>query len=329
MNNSGDVLLSDTIKQPPDPGANKRNIVFVVNPIAGHTNKENFPSLVDKYIDSKRFNTSVEFTRGQGHATQITADAVKQGADIVVAVGGDGTINEVARCLIHTNTTLGIIPSGSGNGLARHLNIPVNFEKALQIINTGHNCVIDTAQINNVVFVSIAGVGFDALVAKLFAKDPHRGFLTYFKIVASRYPLYRPKKYRLVLDNDKVIETEALFIALANSNQFGYNTTIAPEAKLNDGLLDVCIVQKPYIFEMPIVINLLFLNMIHRSRYVEIHKTKKISLYRDKNRTVNLDGEPVKIEKDLHIEIVPSSLNVIIANSLLYEEEKRRYRLFY
>lgn len=329
MNKHAKVLLSDSDNSPLAPNAKKRNIVFVVNPIAGHTNKDNFPYLVNKHIDKDRFNASIEFTREPGHATKIAAEAVSKGADIVVAVGGDGTINEVSRCLINSTAALGIIPSGSGNGLARHLHIPVNFEKALQIINNGFICTIDTAKINHEVFVSIAGVGFDALVAKLFAKDPHRGFLTYFKIVAARYPQYRPKKYKLILDDSKVIETEALFIALANSNQFGYNTTIAPEAKLNDGLIDVCIVQKPYIFEMPIVINLLFLNMIHKSRYVEIHKAKKISLYRDKNRVVNLDGEPVKINQDLHIEIVPSSLNVIIANTLSHEEEKRRYRLFY
>jgi diacylglycerol kinase family enzyme len=130
--------------------------------------------------------------------------------------------------------------------------------------------------------------------------------------VAARYPNYKPKKYTLILDDNHTIETEALFISLANSNQFGYNTTIAPDASLNDGMIDVCIVEKPFIFEMPLIINLLFLKMIHKSKYVTIHKAKKVVLIREKNRVINLDGEPIKLKKDLTAEVNPLSLLVII-----------------
>lgn len=292
--------------------APKQRIRFIVNPIAGHAGKEEFPVFVDRYLDHAIFDFEICFTERAGHATELAKEALINQFDVVVAVGGDGTINEVARCLINTTTTFGIIPSGSGNGLARHLNIPLNFEGALDIINQGHKVKIDTVNINKEVFVSIAGVGFDALVAKHFAKDPNRGFFTYFKIVAARYPNYKPKKYTLILDDHETIETEALFISLANSNQFGYNTTIAPDASLNDGMIDVCIVQKPFIFEMPLIINLLFLKMIHKSKYVNIHKAKKVLLIRDKNRVINLDGEPIKLKKDLIAEVNPLSLLVII-----------------
>lgn len=290
----------------------KKRIRFIVNPIAGHSGKESFPAIAERILNKVHFDHEVCFTDAPGHASQLAKEAVAAGFDIVVAVGGDGTINEVARCLIQTNTTLGIVPSGSGNGLARHLNIPIDFEGALEIINKGHQVKIDTVNISGEVFVSIAGAGFDALVAKHFAKDPNRGFFTYFKIVAARYPQYKPKHYTLILDDKKTIETEALFISLANSNQFGYNTTIAPDASLNDGLIDVCIVQKPFIFEMPIIINLLFLKMIHKSKYVTIHKASKVELRRDKNRVINLDGEPVKLKKNLIATVNPLSLNVII-----------------
>ncbi len=292
--------------------APKQRIRFIVNPIAGHAGKEEFPAFVDRYLDHDRFDFEICFTERPLHATELAKEALIEQFDVVVAVGGDGTINEVARCLINTTTTFGIIPSGSGNGLARHLNIPLNFEGALDIINQGHKVKIDTVNINKEVFVSIAGVGFDALVAKHFAKDPNRGFFTYLKIVAARYPNYKPKKYTLILDDIETVETEALFISLANSNQFGYNTTIAPDASLNDGMIDVCIVQKPFIFEMPLIINLLFLKMIHKSKYVNIHKAKKVVLIREKNRIINLDGEPIKLQKDLVAEVNPLSLLVII-----------------
>lgn len=304
-----------------------KKVRFIVNPIAGNINKDAFPALVKQHLPGSEFESEVVFTMSMGHATALAGEAVQQGYELVVAVGGDGTINEVARCLIGKETTLGIIPAGSGNGLARHLRIPIHPEKAMQLLVNGHSTCIDTGLINNnEVFVSLAGMGFDALVAKLFAKDPQRGFLGYFRIVAQRYPNYKPKRYTLTIDGTQNIETEALFITMANSNQFGYNTTIAPNAKLNDGLMDVCIVHKPPLFEMPIILNLLFLNMIHLSKHVEIIRAGKVSVRRTKNRVVNVDGEPKKIARDLHFEIVPSSLNVVIPK-LSTDEETKAFNL--
>jgi diacylglycerol kinase (ATP) len=289
-----------------------KTIRFIVNPHAGIGNRDSFPQLVKNAINSKDFDYQIAYTTCQGHATELSLAAVRDNIDLVVAVGGDGTINEVARSLIDTETILGLIPAGSGNGLARHLNIPLHAEAALKLINQGTISKIDTGIVNLQPFVSIAGMGFDALVAKEFAKQPHRGFLSYFRIVATRYQAYKPKHYRIVIDGEQVIEKDALFVIMANSNQFGYNTTIAPNAKLNDGLIDVCIVEKPPIFEMPLIINLLFLKMIHHSKYINIHKARHVEVFRDKNRNINLDGEPVKLSKNLDITINPLSLNIII-----------------
>lgn len=305
------------------PANKMKTIRFIVNPHAGHGSKNELPTLIRRVLSDQDFSWEVVFTTKPGHASHLAKEAIEAGTNLIVAVGGDGTINEVARCLIGSQSILGIIPAGSGNGLARHLKIPLNPERALQLLVNGHITCIDTGLINNSqVFVSLAGVGFDALVAKHFANDPDRGFLGYFRIVAQQYPSYKPKKYRLTIDGEQTIETEALFITMANSNQFGYNTTIAPEAKLNDGLMDVCIVRKPPIFEMPIVLNLLFLNMIHLSRYVEIIKAKSVLMERNKNRVVNVDGEPVKISQNLQFDIVPKSLNVVIPNHNSDEETK-------
>ncbi len=299
----------------------KKKLLFIVNPISGSSHKESFPEFVDRLLDKSQCDYEVKYTERAGHASELSKAAVAKNIDIVVAVGGDGTINEVARCLVNTKTQLGIIPSGSGNGLARHLNIPLNFEGALRLINKGVCSKIDTATINGEVFISIAGVGFDALVAKLFAEDSNRGFFTYFKIVAAKFQSYKPKHYSLTLDNKTTIETDALFIAFANSSQFGYNTTIAPEAKLNDGLLDVCIVEKPPIFEMPLIINLLLLKRIHKSKFVQVYKASEINVKRNKNRTINLDGEPLKLKKNLKIKVNPLSLNILIPKT--YEEENQ------
>jgi len=293
-------------------GKMKKKVLFIVNPIAGHSQKELFPDFVKRVLDHEQFDYQIASTQYAGHAILLGIEAANDRFDLVVAVGGDGTINEVARGLINSETTLGIIPSGSGNGLARHLNIPLNFEGALQLINSGKKSKIDTGIINGQTFVSIAGVGFDASVADLFAKDSNRGFLTYFKIAAMQYQGYKPELYTITLDDQVEFKTTALFISLANSNQFGYNTTIAPQAVLNDGLLDVCIVEKPNFFDMPLIINLLLLKMIHKSKFVQIHKAKTIKIRRLKNKVVNIDGEPIKLGKDLLIEVNPLSLHIII-----------------
>lgn len=295
------------------PDSPKKKILFIVNPLAGVGHKETFPLQVDKVIDKQLFDSEIVYTEKPDHATQLSREALLNQVDIVVAVGGDGTINEVARSLIGTGTILGLVPAGSGNGLARHLGIPLHAGRALRVINAAKTMKIDTGIINKRPFVSIAGIGFDALVAKKFAEDPHRGFITYFRIVASLFQHYKPKKYKISIEGEKPLTKRALFVSLANSNQFGYNTTIAPNAKLNDGLIDVCIVEKPAIFELPLIVNLLLLKMIHLSKHVHIYKAAKVQVKQKKKRCINLDGEAVNLDsRTMDISVNPQSLNIII-----------------
>lgn len=305
-----------------------RKIVFIVNknsvkrhaqalsramyPVKKYDSEQIITRAISKKFPENEWQVSVKYTQYAGHATFLSREAVNNNVDIVVAVGGDGTVNEVAAPLINSESTLGIVPMGSGNGLARHLGIPRNIGKAAELIANAKTSVIDTCTVNDKPFVSIAGVGFDAHVADLFAKGTRRGFLGYFHIIANEYLHYKPQNYKLVFKEDKEVKANALFIAFANSNQFGYNTTIAPNATLVDGLIDVCIVQKPDIYKLPLIANLLLLRKLDLSPDLSIIKTKEVCIYRKNNSVVNIDGEPISFKKKLTIKINPLSLKIII-----------------
>ncbi len=293
----------------------KKKIIFIINPISGHHNKDNFPNLVDKYIDKDQYEYSIVFTEYAGHATKLTMKAIEDGFKYIAAVGGDGTINEIAKCLIGKEQVLIIIPLGSGNGLARHLELPFKPERLItETINKGKVYKIDTATMNGVPFISIAGIGFDALIADYFAKDENRGFLTYAKLVTEKYPNYQQKEYTLILDDNRIIECKPFFVTFANSSQFGYNAEISPKASVQDGLLDVCVFKKPNILEVPIVATFFLAKQIDKSTFIDIYKAEKIKVIRKEAAVANIDGEPVEMEKDIIVEINPLSLNILLNN---------------
>ena len=291
----------------------KNRVHFIINPISGvnQSHKSDFVSLAREYIDSTRFEISFSITESSEQAYQLSKEASQKGVEIIVAVGGDGTANRVVKGLFGSNSLFGLIPVGSGNGLARFLNIPLDIPKSLQIINGLNVRQIDTISINDEIFVSIAGVGFDALVAKRFAKSGRRGFFTYFHIALHAYPGYRPRKYRMVIDGNP-FKRRALFISFANSNQFGYNTIIAPAATIDDGYMDISIVKKAPVIEAPYILGLLWRNKIENSAYIEMLRAKEVFIPRNKNKVVNVDGEPMKVGKDLNIKVNPLSLNIIV-----------------
>ncbi len=293
----------------------KKKIIFIINPISGHHNKNNFPHLVDKHIDKNQYEYSIAFTEYAGHATELTMKAIEDGFEYIAAVGGDGTINEIAKCLIGKKQVLIIIPLGSGNGLARHLELPFKVERLInEVINNGKVYKIDTAVMNGIPFISIAGIGFDALIADYFAKDENRGFLTYAKLVTEKYPNYKQKEYTLILDDETTIECKPFFVTFANSSQFGYNAEISPKASVQDGLLDVCIFKKPNILEVPIVATYFLVKQIDKSNFIDIYKAKKIKVIRKEAEVANIDGEPVEMNKDITVEINPLSLNILLNN---------------
>lgn len=288
-----------------------KQIVFIVNPNSGVFSKDNIHDVITSNLDNQQYNFEVNFTKGPGHATELSSEWASKGADVIVAVGGDGSINEVAKGLVGTESALGIIPAGSGNGLAHHLKVPLIRKKAIDVINAGKTKLIDTASMNEHLFVSIAGIGFDGKVARKYSQEGFRGFIAYLKVVTELYPGYKPKKYRIEFE-DKVIKTKALFVAFANSDQFGFQTSIAPNAKIDDGLIDVAIVKKPQLIEIPYLAGLLFWRKIDRSNHIQLFKTKSVTVKTKRNRWANLDGEPIKAGKKLHVNVNPNSLKVII-----------------
>lgn len=291
----------------------KRKITFIVNPASG-TNRnrsQEIPELIGKHLDQSLFEWNIVINSEVGKGISLSKEASELGSEIVVAVGGDGTVNEVARGLSGTKAILGIIPAGSGNGLARYLGIPIDIVQSITLLNLGKSTKIDTVSINESLFLSIAGVGFDALVADKFAQANRRGFFSYFRIASREYPYYKPRKYIMDIDGE-IVKRRALFISFANSDQFGYNTTIAPTADITDGLMDVCIVRKIPMFKAPLIATMLIAKKIDQSQYVEIIKAKQVSLRRRKNEVINIDGEPVMLTRDLFIKVNPQALQVIV-----------------
>jgi len=291
----------------------KKRILFIVNPASGPQNEDAavFAALVSAQIDANVFDYEIVTTQYALHATELSKKAVAQNLDIVVAVGGDGTVNEVASSLIGSHTALGIIPAGSGNGLAHHLKIPFNLSESLAMINTGRMLLMDTVSVNDVPFLSIAGIGFDALVADKFAGNSTRGLMSYLNIVSSEYNSYKPLEYEITIDG-KMDTYKALFISFANSDQFGYNTSIAPEARVDDGLMDVCIVSKIPLYSIPFVAPMLFVRQIHRTPFVDIIKASEVIVHIDDELIVNIDGEPVTMKGPLKFSLIPHSLKVVI-----------------
>ena len=288
-----------------------KNILFIINPISGTGKHKTVENIIHEELDKSKFNPRIVYTDGPFQATALCKEAVEQGIEVIVAVGGDGTVNEIGQALVGTNSSLGIIPTGSGNGLARHLKIPFNIKKAIRVINQCNLRKIDTATVNDKVFLSIAGIGYDAFVAKKFSKASKRGFFSYFRIVSGEYPSYKPRKYVLKVDG-KTITRRALLIAFANSNQFGNNTSIDPKATIDDGYIDLCILRRIPLLLIPFFVPLLFTKMFHKTQYIEIIRAKEATITRKKGKTMHFDGDPITMGKKLEMKVNPLSLNIII-----------------
>ena len=306
------ILLFKNIKRFLSRVANcmKEDIFFIVNPIAGAKNKAPIPYNINKHINRSVFNPEIIFTDFSGHATQLTKELLARSAKYVVAVGGDGTINEIATAMMNTEATLGIIPAGSGNGLARHLNIPMDIVKAIEVINSRKEITIDCGNVNGRYFFCTAGVGFDAHIGKLFAESERRGFGSYIYTTIKEFSGYQPLKYTITT-NGYSEEIEAFSITFANAAQYGNNAYISPEADISDGLLDICIL-KPFPRHRAIEIGYrLFTKSLHKSRYLKIIRAKKFTISREEEGALHVDGEPILMGAEINVNAIPKSLRVL------------------
>ena len=290
----------------------KKRIIFVVNPISGTQGKKAILKCIDERLDRSIYDYSIVKTEYAGHATQIAANAVREKVDVVVAIGGDGTINEIARSLVHTETVLGIIPCGSGNGLARHLRIPMEPKAAIDVINRGYELCIDYGKINNILFFCTCGVGFDAFVSLKFADSGKRGLLTYLENTLHESLRYQPETYEIE-NEEGTVKYKAWLIACGNASQYGNDAYIAPQASLTDGLMDVTIMEPFTVLDVPSLSFQLFNKTIDQNSRVKTMRAKKIKIHRANDGVMHFDGDPLMAGKELEVEIVPSGLRVIAA----------------
>ncbi|QQS52120.1 MAG: diacylglycerol kinase family lipid kinase [Bacteroidota bacterium] len=289
--------------------AAKTKIVFIINPIAGTRKAPHLEDLAIRLLDDK-WKPQFIRTDYAGHATQIVKNKLKKGAKFFIAVGGDGTVNEVASALVGSKANMGIVPCGSGNGLARSLKIPLKTDKALQCISQGFTRQIDAGQINGNYFFCTCGVGFDAKIGKKFSKTKTRGFHNYIKTTLREYLTYQPKKYTLKVDGEK-IRTRAFLITIANAGQYGNNAYIAPNALIDDGKLEVCIL-KPFPHRHSFGLGMkLFTRNMDKSKYLDIQSCKSLVFCKKKMFNFHIDGDPIKLVGPIRIEVIPKSLNVI------------------
>jgi len=285
-------------------------VTFIINPISGHGKKKTIEKSIEKYLDS-RFVVDIKYTEAARHAIELSKIA-SEDSDIVVAVGGDGSIHEVAQSLVSTNTKLAIIPMGSGNGLARHLNIPLDVRKAIDLINQSKSKKIDVLDFGDSYSINVSGVGFDAHIAHEFADYHKRGFVSYLKISLTEFLKYKPEKYSLEIDDKETFEIDAFSISIANSSQFGNNAFIAPDAIIDDGLFELVIISPFRKRDSPRLGLRLFTKQIDKSRFLNIYLAKKVTIRAQSLFEVHKDGEAVGKSKNLSVTIKPLALEVII-----------------
>ena len=286
--------------------------LFIINPILEKKSGKSVAELVTRHLDTEIFKPDIVYSEYPGHAKEI---ACQKAGDyqVVVAGGGDGTVNQVAACLVNTETALGILPLGSGKGLARALGIPLNVKAGLQTINRQSIVRIDTGMVNQYRFVNMAGIGFDAMVAHSFTGVQRRGFFLYLVRTTGSFLRYSPIPAHIKIEN-RNISGRFFLVSIANSTQWGYGVHISPHSKTNDGLLDICVFRNFPKILVPLLVTRLFIKTIHKSRYVEIIPVKQVEISGSNSFTGHTDGEPAEFTAPVRISVEPSSLRVIIGS---------------
>lgn len=291
--------------------------MFIINPISGVYKKKNIPEKIARYIDYVQYDYTIRFTQYAGHATLIAQQAVAEGYHVCVAVGGDGSINEVAQSLIGTETALGVIPYGSGNGFATHLKIPPrDAEGALKVLNTGKMVKIDMIKSNVRYVVSNAGFGIDSSVARRFHHHAIRGLASYAWAVVKELLLYfKPFEAKVEID-DVVLEKEFFLFTAFNSNQYGYDYAVFPFTSMKDGVMDVIVMNRFPVWKLFYIVACLMLKRADLIKEAESYRAKRIKIHGSKKMVYQFDGDSVIWHDDVIFEAVPQSINMIVPEGL-------------
>lgn len=289
----------------------RRKLLAVINPISGTANKQYIPETITEVIDESKWDVMIRFTQRPGHATDLAKQAIKQGYYGVLAIGGDGTINEVAAALRDSDTALGIIPNGSGNGLARHLNIPIDVKRALEEINNDRIEQFDYCMANQHPFFCTCGVGFDAHVSAKFAESKKRGPMSYLKNTLVEYLRYRSEEYSIETA-DQVLTERAFVIACGNASQYGNNAFITPNASMQDGLIDVTLIQPFTPLDTAVLGILLFTKHIDQDTNIQSFRTPSLTIHRPKAGVMHIDGEPMMMEADIEVKCIHNGIKIFL-----------------
>ncbi|HIE15363.1 MAG TPA: YegS/Rv2252/BmrU family lipid kinase [Bacteroidales bacterium] len=287
----------------------KAKIFFIINPHSGNNKKVDIPSKILSTLNRQIFEPEFIQTETIKELSNILED-IKQDNNIIIAVGGDGTINYIINKIIDSDITFGIIPRGSGNGLARDLCIPRTINGAIAVINQLHCRKIDVMQIGNRYSVNVSGIGFDAIIADKFSKLKQRGFKNYFRITKREIKNIKPQKYQILIDG-KHYDTNVYLISFANSKQWGNNAFVAPDAKIDDGLIDVVMLYPFPVFSLPLLLTGLFTKTINRSKYLNTIKAKKVVVKKTGDIFAHIDGEPQVFKDELTVSIYPRQLRIL------------------
>lgn len=290
----------------------KLKILFLINPKSGVGGKGSIVRSIRELVDKNKYIVDIKKTQYVAHATELAKDAVSRGVDVVVAVGGDGTVNEVARALVDSETALGIIPCGSGNGLARHLGIPIDVRRAIEFLNKAVPVKVDYGKINNIPFFCTCGVGFDALVSSSFARGTRRGLLGYMNQTLVDWLNYKPEIYEIESESFKK-RYKAFLIACGNASQYGNNAYISPNASMSDGLLSVTILEPFTAADVPVILGQLFGRSLTRNGHIKTLEAKWLRIKRHTPGPVHFDGEPTEMDAEIVVEIVSLGLSVMAA----------------
>ncbi len=288
----------------------KTKVCVIINPISGTESKKNIPEFVAAALDPKIFDVYIRITGYPGHATEIAREAVKKKYKYVITAGGDGTVNEVAKKLVNTDTILGIIPFGSGNGLARELGISMDAEKAIDVILQGNTRTIDYGVANEHIFFCTCGFGFDAFISDRFAEEKKRGPFGYVRNVLESVVDFKSDEYEITSD-EGTIKERAFVLTCANASQYGNEVYIAPDANMEDGKMNVTILKPLKAHELPQTTLQLFTKNIDKNSKMISLLTSKLHIKRSRSGMMHVDGEPYETGKEINVEIIHKGLTVL------------------
>jgi diacylglycerol kinase (ATP) len=292
-----------------------KKVFFIINKYSGTGYQPEIEGKIITRCGELDMECTIEFTQGRGHATELAKQAVRDGFKLVFAMGGDGTVNEVAKGLVHSNVIMGIMPKGSGNGLARHLGIPLKFPAMLELLRSSHHIAMDTMLINDHLSVNVSGIGFDGHVAGLFGKNGKRGLLGYGKLVLQEFFRFKEFSTDIVLDG-RSINRSVFILALANSSQFGNNAKVSPFASVCDQRIDVCFIKKVPLTQAIGFARKMFSGAINKSAFVEIQQAQEISIQFSTPMPFHVDGESMDPTREFFVKMQSGSLNMLVPTQI-------------